>query len=150
MFIKESSLEKTLVVQNSRRQVRQLSTSWRGLGILLVAFLWLPPGGALAASPKVNGLELVPWSKKIEENRYKSGRNYRATLKYFRKKFSHSKRHRWHAEVNVPSVKYKFLENLSKKRKWDGINIYELANGTVMMFVLPHREAKKEVEKRTP
>ncbi len=112
-------------------------------GAMVVAFSLLLTSTALANSPKVHGLELLPWSKKIEENRYKSGRDYRATLKFFRKKFSHSKRHRWHAEVNVPGVKYKFLENLSKKRKWDGINIYELANGKVMMFVLPHQEEKK-------
>lgn len=110
--------------------------------VVVVVTALLASTTAFAEGPKVNGLEIVPWSKKLEENRYKSGRDYKATIKFFRKKFAGSKRVKWHPEVNVTNVKYKYLQNLSKKRKWDGVNIYELPGGHVRIYVLPHKEAQ--------
>lgn len=113
------------------------------LGLLLAFVVAIPAaisaGPALAQSARVYGVDIVPWSKKIGTGRYRSGRTFDKTVKFFRDNFRGSKRVKWHAEVNVPRVKYKHLQNLSKKRKWDGINIYEIKN-TVYIYVLKHEK----------
>lgn len=96
---------------------------------------------AANAADEVYGLEILPWSKKLdEEGRYQSPRDYEQTKKFFKDKFKGWKFIRWHAEVSLPSVKYIHVENTAPKRKWDGVNIYELPGGHVRIFVLPHVE----------
>ena len=90
---------------------------------------------------EVHGLELVPWSKKVDGDRYISGRDYEGSLKHFRDKFRGWKTIRWSREVSLPTVKYVHIENLSDNAAWQGVNIYQLRNGEVRLYVLP-RQAK--------
>lgn len=114
-------------------------TSMTGLFVAALVVSTALAGPAWAQGAKVYGVDIVPWSKKIGEGRYRSGRTFDKTVKFFRDNFRGSKRVKWHAEVNVPRVKYKHLQNLSKTRKWDGINIYEIKN-TVYIYVLKHED----------
>lgn len=91
---------------------------------------------AFAESPKVHGLELVPWSKKLETDRYRSARDWEGTLKHFRDTFRGWRGIRWHREVNLPTVKYIHIENQNERSGWRGVNIYQLPNGQVRMYVL--------------
>lgn len=105
--------------------------------VLAVAFALSLSLPALAESqPKAHGLELVPWSKKVEDARYQSGRDWEGTLKYFRDKFRGWKGIRWHREVNLPTVKYIHIQNLNAKARWSGVNVYQLPSGEVRMYVL--------------
>lgn len=127
---------------STRVHVRRAANSIRvALMVSVVGSGALMSGAAAAQSARVHGVDIVPWSKKMGDGRYRSGRDFAKTLKFFRDNFRGSKRVRWHAEVNLPQVKYKHLENLSKKRKWDGVNIYELPKGQVYIYVLEHVEA---------
>jgi hypothetical protein len=121
-------------VRTSRRAIT------RAVMLSLFASLVVNPL-AHAASEKdgeVYGLEIMPWSKKIEEGRYQSPRDYEATKKFFKDKFKGWKSIRWHAEVSLPNVKYVHVENTAAKRRWDGVNIYEVPGGHVRIFVLPY------------
>ena len=102
--------------------------------------------GALSAWAQepnlVHGVELSRWVKEIEPNRYASSRDYKRTIKFFRDQFKGVRGIRWHGEVNLPSVKYIYIENRKKSRLWDGIHIYEIPGGKIRFFILPHIEEK--------
>ena len=100
---------------------------------------------AAAQSTRVYGVDIVPWSKKIGDGRFKSGRDFDKTIKFFADNFRGSSRVKWLAETNLPRVKYRHLQNLSTSRVWDGINIYEI-KGTVYIYVLPHVDAPAEAK----
>jgi hypothetical protein len=99
---------------------------------------------AHANAPKVYGLELLPWSKQLEDDRYMSSRDWEKTLKHFKDKLRGSHGVRWHREVNLPTVKYVHIENTNEKAEWEGINIYQLPNSQVRMYVLK-RQPKLEL-----
>ena len=113
---------------------------------ILLALLLASPVLA-GTQPNAYGLDLVPWSKKLEEGRYKSSRDWDGSLKFFRDQFRGWKGIRWHREVNLPTVKYVHIQNLNPKGRWSGVNIYQLPSGEVRMFVLkrlPPEDAKPD------
>lgn len=117
----------------------------KALGLFVVC-LWLAPAHA-SNEPKVHGLTLVPWSKKIDEDRYRSGRDWEGTLKFFQERFRGSSNVKWHREVNLPKVKLIHLQSLRDTWQWSGLNIYQLPNGEVRLYVLkrlPSSESKDE------
>ena len=87
--------------------------------------------------PEALGLELVQYSRRIDENRFVSGRDWDASVKHFRDKFKGNKSVRWSREVSLPTVKYVHLENLGDTGAWQGVNIYQLKTGEVRIYVLP-------------
>ncbi|MFZ9887446.1 MAG: hypothetical protein ACO3JL_08075 [Myxococcota bacterium] len=95
----------------------------------------LSGGAARAETPKPYGVELLPWSKKLDDDRYQSPRDYGKTLEHFKKQFKGWKAVRFHAEVNLPAVKYVHIENSNPSAEWAGINVYEV-EGKVRMYVL--------------
>lgn len=106
--------------------------------------------GSLSASAQepnlVHGVEISRWVKEIEPNRYASSRDYKRTIKFFRDQFKGVRGVRWHAEVNLPSVKYIYIENRKRERLWDGIHIYKIPGGKIRFFILPHEEEKTTAE----
>ncbi len=106
--------------------------------------------GSLSSSAQernlVHGVEISRWVKEIEPNRYASSRDYKRTIKFFRDQFKGVRGVRWHAEVNLPSVKYIFIENRKQDRLWDGIHIYKISGGKIRFFILPHEEEKTTAE----
>lgn len=113
------------------------------LSFVVLATLLVGAESALANAPKVHGIELISWSKKIDEDRYQSPRNWDKTVDYFQKYFRGWRGVRWHREVNLPTIKYIHIENTHHKGEWAGINIYELPGGKVRVYVLK-REPKVE------
>ena len=115
----------------------------RVLTLVTALVVTLLAGAAMATEPKVYGIELVPYSRKIDDDRYRSSRDWSGSMRYFKKKFAGWKYIRWHSVVNLPSVKYVFIENTYPKRQFDGINVYELPGGEVRMYILKHVEPEK-------
>ena len=115
----------------------------RSTAILLVATTILLSSAALAAGPKVYGIELVPYSREVGPDRFQSSRDWAGTIKYFKKKFAGWKYIRWHSVVNLPSVKYVHIENTYPKRQFDGLNVYVLPGGRVRMFMIKHVDEPK-------
>lgn len=126
-----------------------VASRWGWLALAVALFATSLPAFA-ADGPKAHGVELVPWSKKVGKDRYRSSRDFKKTRKHFRETLR-GKPVKWHRIVNLPSVKYFHIENLKRKRRWDGVNVYELPNGRVMMYVLKHNpdadKAKKPAKK---
>lgn len=116
------------------------------LSFVVVGSLLGGADAALANAPKVHGIDLIAWSKKIEEDRYQSPRSWDKTIEYFKKYFRGWRGVRWHREVNLPTIKYVHIENTHEKGAWAGINIYELPGGKVRVYVLK-REPKVEAAK---
>jgi hypothetical protein len=83
----------------------------------------------------------MPSARKVGEHRYQSDRNYEATLKFFREKFRGWKSVRWLREVSIPGVKYVHIENTNDTSGWDGLNIYQLPDGSVRVYVLERAKA---------
>lgn len=100
-----------------------------------VATVALLASAAHAETPKLYGVELLPWSKKLADDRYQSPRDFGKTLEHFQKQFRGWKAVRFHPEVNLPAVKYVHIENTNPSADWVGINVYE-AEGKVRIYVL--------------
>jgi hypothetical protein len=88
------------------------------------------------------GLELTQYSRRLEEHRFVSGRDWDGTVKHFRDRFKGNKGVRWSREVSLPNVKYVHLENLAESGAWQGVNIYQLKNGEVRVSILPRVASK--------
>ena len=118
----------------------------RNPSLLIAGFLVLTMAAPAAAQSKntVHGIELGRWVKEIEPNRYASSRDYKRTIKYFRDEFKGVSGIRWHAEVNLPSVKYIYIENRNRNRLWDGIHLYEIPGGKIRFYILPHIDKKAD------
>lgn len=116
----------------------------RVVALVAALVVTLLAGAAMATEPKVYGIELVPYSRKIDDDRYRSSRDWSGSMRYFKKKFAGWKYIRWHSVVNLPAVKYVFIENTYPKRQFDGINVYELPGGEVRMYILKHVEPEAE------
>lgn len=102
---------------------------------LVMLLLGAAPSRA-ADPPSELGLELLPWSKRLEERRYESPRDFDGTVKFFREKFRGWKQIKWGREVSLPAVKYIHVENTNPAGKWEGINIYAFPDGKVRYYVL--------------
>ena len=116
---------------------------WRRPGAVCMFVLFLGARAiASEAAPKVLGLELMPWSEKVDERRYKSTRNFEETIDYFRKKFKGSKQIEWRNTVSLVGVKYAHIENQNSDSLWVGANIYEIRGKGVFTYVLARSTAK--------
>ncbi len=100
-------------------------------------------GPASAAAPEELGVTLLPSANRIEPHRYTAGRDWEATTKFFREKFRSAKNVRTFREVSLPNVKYIHYDNTNETSLWQGINVYQLKNGQVRIYVLPRTPAKK-------
>lgn len=96
----------------------------------------LSSSAAVAGAPEEFGFTLMPSARKIGAHRYQSDRNYDATLKFFREKFRPFKAVRWMREVSLPGVKYVHIENDNPQSGWDGINVSQMPDGSVHVFIL--------------
>lgn len=133
----------------SQNTVRSLIQTYFGAVCVVAICLMAAPTQA-ANEPTEHGLTLVPWSKKIEESRYRSARDWEGTLKFFRERFRGSPHVKWHREVNLPKVKFIHLQSLREKWKWSGLNIYQLPNGEVRLYVLQRSPSSSESSSETP
>lgn len=116
-----------------------------------IAVALVVPTTGSSTELKVHGLTMIPWAAKIEEDRYRSPRDYDATIKWFHKRFGYSSK--WivkYRQVNLPGIKYVHFENRHPKAKWSGFNIYQKgARGEVRIFVLKKiKEDTKPDEKK--
>jgi len=99
---------------------------------LAALFLSLP---GLARAEKVAGAILPDEAVKIGENRYRVGKSYEETLRFFRSTYGPGKYTR-RPIADTPSVKAVHIENPdAKPGQWEGLNVYELKNET-RIFVL--------------
>ncbi|MBN2362148.1 MAG: hypothetical protein JXR83_22040 [Deltaproteobacteria bacterium] len=106
-------------------------TSWIGVALLLAA------GSARAEEIKAYGLTIVPWSAKVGDDRFRSPRDFRDTVKYYDKMFLGWKNVKKHREVNLPGIKYVHYENTNADSKWSGFNVYQAGpQGEVRIYVL--------------
>ncbi len=109
--------------------------------VLLGALLLLVTASSNARAEGTDlGLELVPYSKKVGEHRYESPRDFDGTVKFFHDKFKGSKVVLLARTVSLASVKYVHITNANTTSKWEGANIYLMADGHVRYFIL-QREA---------
>ena len=122
------------------------------LTALLVVLLVALVAPAAQAAPKVHGVELMNWAKKVDEDRYKSPRDFEKTVKFFRDAYKGWRTIKRHRDVSLPGVKYLHFENLAKKREWDAINIYEVPGGHVYIYILAHHApaAPPDDERKKP
>lgn len=103
----------------------------------LALFIAVTAAPAAAERLEDLGLELTAYSRRLEAHRFVSGRDWDGTVKHFRDRFKGSKTVRWSREVSLPTVKYIHLENLADTGAWRGVNIYQLKNGEVRVYILP-------------
>ena len=113
-----------------------------GLGLALLIASAKPTH---AAEVKVHGHTLIPWATKIDQDRYRSPRDFEQTLRWYRKFFAGHRYIRRYREVNIPGVKYVHYENKNPKSKWSGINIYKKGpRGPVMIYVLKRLDKSQD------
>ncbi len=106
----------------------------------LVAFLALLPGAALAT--EVAGATLPDDAVKVADRRYRVGRGFEETLKFYRQVYG--PRYRRRPIADLPAVKAVHIENPdAKPGRWEGLNVYEL-RGETRVYVLIAEEPEKK------
>jgi hypothetical protein len=118
------------------------------LGLALAFALVTASSPAHAEAPKVHGLELLRWAKKVEEGRYNSPRDFDETVRFFHKKFRGWKKIKEHPKVSLVGVRYVYFENLNEKSEWEGFNVYEMPNGRTRIFVMPRKRPEPEPDSK--
>ncbi|MBX5484933.1 MAG: hypothetical protein IRZ16_24190 [Myxococcaceae bacterium] len=88
----------------------------------------------------VGGVTLPSGSHKVAENRYRAPGDFDATMDFFKKAYPPGAYPR-KSIVNQPGVKAVHIVNPTGKN-WEGLNIYESADG-VRIFVLRPSATKK-------
>ncbi len=109
--------------------------------VVVAIALALSSSASAANGPEDLGITLLPSADKIGEHRYTAGRDYEATTKFFREKFRGLPKVRTYREVSVSNVKYVHYENSNETSAWQGINVYQLKNGQVRIYMLPRVKA---------
>jgi hypothetical protein len=118
------------------------------LGLVLVLGCTLMALPSLAEAPKVHGLDLMNWAKKVDEGRYNSPRDFDETIRFFEKKFRGWKKIKQHPKISLVGVRYVYFENLNPKSEWEGFNVYEMPNGRTRIFVIPRKATEQAAEKK--
>jgi hypothetical protein len=99
----------------------------------LAAALLAAPGLATALS--VAGATLPDDATRVGENRFKVGRGWEETLRFFRQTYAPA-RYTRRPIAELPGVKAVHIQNPdAKPGSWEGLNVYE-AKGEVRVFVL--------------
>ena len=99
----------------------------------LAALLLAVP--ALAHADKVAGAILPDDAVRVAENRYKVGRTWDETLRFFRQNYAPG-RYARRPIADQPGLKAVHIENPeAKPGTWEGLNVYE-TKGEVRIFVL--------------
>ena len=109
----------------------------------LAAFLLAVP--ALAHADKVAGAILPDDAVRVAENRYKVGRTWDETLRFFRQTYAPA-RYARRPIADQPGLKAVHIENPdAKPGTWEGLNIYETKGETrVFVLVKPREEPPKK------
>ena len=89
------------------------------------------------------GAPLIPWAKKIGENRFRSPRNYDDTLSYYRKTISYNKFIKREKIINNSEVRAIHYKNTHPNRRWEGLNIYEYKGSTIIFVVFTDMELQR-------
>lgn len=98
---------------------------------------WVLMASLLGNADSFLGAPLVPGSRALEDaGRYGSPRSYESTVEFYEKQFKNGPPVRWRHIVNVAGLRAKHVQNLNRKSRWQGINIYEL-KGKVRYYVVP-------------
>jgi hypothetical protein len=109
----------------------------RILALTIAGGLLLAATSARAEEIKAYGLTIVPWAAKVADDRYRSSRDFKETIKFYDKLFLGWKNVKKHHEVNLPGVKYVHYENTNADSKWAGFNVYQAGpQGEVRIYVL--------------
>src|SRR5512136_1167666 len=109
----------------------------RPCALIVVTAALLASAGVRAEEIKAYGLTIVPWSAKVDDDRYRSPRDFKETIKFYDKLFVGWKNVKKHREVNLPGIKYVHYENINTDSKWSGFNVYQAGpQGEVRIYVL--------------
>lgn len=109
----------------------------RILALTIACGLLLAAASVRAEEIKAYGLTIVPWAAKVGDDRFRSPRDFKDTIKFYDKFFLGWKNVKKHREVNLPGVKYVHYENTNPEGKWAGFNVYQAGpQGEVRIYVL--------------
>ena len=115
--------------------------------ILIAALAWLSDRPAEAKEYElVHGVALYPWSKQIEENRFRSPGNWELTYRHFKKRFKGLDWVQYEEIANLPNVRAVHISSSNPKTGWEFINLYRVG-GEVRYFIYPRQKAEAESEK---
>lgn len=128
-----------VVLDTLRHHLYKTRPRWIVLSVLLV--------GGWARAEVVSGAQLPDGAVKVGENRYRVREDFEATLKYYKGVYPPSSFPR-KAIINQPGIKAIHIANPSGK-SFEGLNIYNLANDEVRIYIVPAAEQQKPA-KRAP
>ncbi len=113
---------------------------------LAVALLAAP---ALAAAEKVAGAILPDEATKVAEHRYRIGRSYDDTLKFYRSVYAPA-RYTRRPVADQPGLKAVHIDNPdAKPGTWEGLNVYEWKGETrVFVLVKPKEEGATTTKRK--
>jgi len=97
---------------------------------------------------RILGAPLPPGSRKLDEQRVASSRNYDDTIEFYEKLYKGNTGYRFRPILNAPGIKAVHFQNLKGSGGWSGLNIYETHN-RVRIFVLTP-EGATPVPKQAP
>ncbi|MBN2495643.1 MAG: hypothetical protein JXR96_13700 [Deltaproteobacteria bacterium] len=112
--------------------------------MIVSGVLWATLCGAAERPPDLfHSAPIIPWAKKVGENRYRSPRNFDGTVEYYQKVLRGEWRVSWHKIINVSGTRAKHIKNLKPNGRWEGINIYEFKGSTYVFVVFSDAELER-------
>lgn len=106
-------------------------------------FLLFAGASARAEAKRVFGALIPDEVHRVDDARYRSRRDWDKTLRFFRSVYKRTSGVVWRRIETPPNVKAIHIQNTRRKRKWDGINVYETKSGKVFIYVLRSTPKKK-------
>lgn len=105
-------------------------------------------GPAAAKEPDpvpFRGAPLIPWAKRVGENRFRSPRNYDGTVEYYHEIFRHNPHIEKKKIINTSTVRAVHYQHTRKGARWEGLNVYE-HKGAAWIFVVFSDEELEKIE----
>ena len=91
-----------------------------------------------AFAEKVYGATIPDDVAKLDEGRYKSKKDWDRTMRSLRSAYENTKGIVFQRMITSPKLKNAYhIKNTQPNRRWDGINVYETAEGKIFIVVLP-------------
>ncbi len=104
--------------------------------LLLLAMLLAVAPDAFAE--RVFGATIPDDVSKLDDTRYRSKKDWDKTMRSFRNMYDRTSGVVFQRIATTPKVRNAYhIQNTRPDRHWDGINVYETADGKVFITVLP-------------
>ena len=110
-------------------------------GLVGLALCAVAPSSAQAES--VHGALIMDHGKRVDTDRYKMAKNWDRTIRFYHRVYGKKDGYTWEFFADTPKVRAIHIENLNRKKGWEGLNIYETRKGVFVYVIKAEEQSSK-------